>query len=241
VGAVFIRPPPPHIDTRAPVEPKGKLVAALHGLSSKELSMKHAVDAEQILKQARPITQQEAHEIQPFNHLVRMPIALDEHVCRESVENLNQILADTITLRDMYKKHHWQVAGPTFYSLHLLFDKHAKEQSELVDTIAERIQLLGGISVAMAHDVAETSLIPRLPRGRESVPVQISRLLHAHELILREARSMARIAAEKGDDGTNDLLVSDVVRLNELQAWFIGEHVVDVPVVRADAGNSDVK
>jgi starvation-inducible DNA-binding protein len=170
-----------------------------------------------------------------------MPIALDEHVCRESVENLNQILADTITLRDMYKKHHWQVAGPTFYSLHLLFDKHAKEQSELVDTIAERIQLLGGISVAMAHDVAETSLIPRLPRGRESVPVQISRLLHAHELILREARSMARIAAEKGDDGTNDLLVSDVVRLNELQAWFIGEHVVDVPVVRADAGNSDVK
>jgi starvation-inducible DNA-binding protein len=203
--------------------------------------MKHAVDAEQILKQARPITQQEAHEIQPFNHLVRMPIALDEHVCRESVENLNQILADTITLRDMYKKHHWQVAGPTFYSLHLLFDKHAKEQSELVDTIAERIQLLGGISVAMAHDVAETSLIPRLPRGRESVPVQISRLLHAHELILREARSMARIAAEKGDDGTNDLLVSDVVRLNELQAWFIGEHVVDVPVVRADAGNSDVK
>ena len=196
--------------------------------------MKDAMDADQILKQARPITAQQAHEIQPFNHLVRMPIALDEQVCRESVENLNQVLADTITLRDLYKKHHWQVAGPTFYSLHLLFDKHAHEQSELVDALAERIQLLGGISVAMAHDVAETTLVPRVPRGRESVPVQISRLLHAHELILREARSMARIAADKGDDGTNDLLVSDVVRTNELQAWFIAEHVVDVPVVRAD-------
>ena len=196
--------------------------------------MKDAMDADQILKQARPITAQQAHEIQPFNHLVRMPIALDEQVCRESVENLNQVLADTITLRDLYKKHHWQVAGPTFYSLHLLFDKHAQEQSELVDALAERIQLLGGISVAMAQDVAETTLIPRVPRGRESVPVQISRLLHAHELVLREARSMAHIAADKGDDGTNDLLVSDVVRTNELQAWFIAEHVVDVPVVRAD-------
>ena len=203
--------------------------------------MKHAVDAERILKQARPITAQQAHEIQPFNHLVRMPIALDEQVCRESVENLNQVLADTITLRDLYKKHHWQVAGPTFYSLHLLFDKHAGEQDELVDAIAERIQLLGGISVAMAHDVAETSLIPRAPRGRESVPVQISRLLHAHELIVREARSMAHIAADKGDDGTNDLLVSDVVRTNELQSWFIAEHVVDVPVVRADGKGENVK
>ena len=203
--------------------------------------MKHAVDAEQILKHARPITDQHGHEIQPFNHLVRMPIALDEQVCRESVENLNQLLADTITLRDLYKKHHWQVAGPTFYSLHLLFDKHAGEQNELVDLLAERIQLLGGISVAMAHDVAETSLLPRVPRGRESVPVQISRLLHAHEVIIREARSMAHIAADKGDDGTNDLLISNVLRTNELQSWFIAEHVVDVPVVRADADARDVK
>jgi starvation-inducible DNA-binding protein len=203
--------------------------------------MKRTLDADQILKQARPITDQDAHEIQPFNHLVKMPIGLDAKVCQESVENLNQILADTITLRDLYKKHHWQVAGPTFYQLHLLFDKHAGEQSELVDTIAERIQLLGGISVAMAHDVAETSLIPRVPRGRESVPVQISRLLHAHELIIRQARTMARIAADKGDDGTNDMLVSDVLRTNELQAWFVAEHVVDVPVVRASDEGNDLK
>jgi len=202
--------------------------------------MPQSLDADQILKRARPITDQHAHEVQPFGHLVRMPIALDATVCQESVENLNQILADTITLRDMYKKHHWQVAGPTFYSLHLLFDKHSKEQSELVDEIAERIQLLGGVSVAMAHDIAETTLIPRVPKGREEVPVQISRLLHAHEIVLREARSMARIAADKGDEGTNDLLVSSVVRTNELQAWFVGEHVVDVPTVKASqSGEGD--
>ena len=133
----------------------------------------------------------------------------------------------------MYKKHHWQVVGPTFYQLHLLYDKHYKEQSELVDLVAERIQTLGGISIAMAHDVAETTRIPRLPRGRQEVPVQISWLLHAHESILQEARTMAKQADDAGDDGTNDLLVSDVIRTNELQVWFLSEHVVDEPLVRA--------
>ena len=148
---------------------------------------KRLIDADTILNRAKPLTHQHAHEIQPFGHIVKLPIALAESVCKESVENLNQLLADTMTLRDLYKKHHWQVAGPTFYQLHLLFDKHHDEQDELVDTIAERIQLLGGVSIAMAHDVAETTLIPRAPKGREEVPVQISRLLHAHEIVLQEA------------------------------------------------------
>jgi starvation-inducible DNA-binding protein len=191
------------------------------------------LDADVIMARATPLTHQQAHEIQPFGHLVKMPIALSEVACRESVENLNQLLADTITLRDLYKKHHWQIAGPTFYQLHLLFDKHYEEQNELVDAIAERIQLLGGISVAMAHDVAETTLIPRPPKGREEAPVQISRLLHGHEIVIKEARAMAKRAADADDDGTNDLLVSDVIRRNELQVWFVAEHVVDAPLARA--------
>jgi starvation-inducible DNA-binding protein len=192
------------------------------------------VDADQILQRATPIAHQHSHEIQPWGHVIRMPIALAETACKEAVDNLNQLLADTMTLRDLYKKHHWQVSGPTFYQLHLLFDKHYTEQTELIDAIAERIQLLGGISLAMAPDVAETTLIPRPPKGRESVPVQISRLLHAHEIVLKEARTMARLAAEREDDGTNDLLVSQVIRTNELQVWFVAEHVVDTPLVRAE-------
>jgi len=191
------------------------------------------LDANAIINHARPVLHQQAPEIQPFGHLVKLPIALSETACKEAVENLNQLLADTMTLRDLYKKHHWQVAGPTFYPLHLRFDKHYDEQGALVDLIAERIQLLGGVSVAMAHDVAETTLVPRPPKGREEAPVQISRLLHAHEIVLKEARAMARLAAEAGDDGTNDLLVSDVIRRNELQVWFVAEHVVDVPLVQA--------
>src|SRR5437870_6485046 len=185
-------------------------------------------------KQARPIQRQHAREIQAFGKIAKLPIALDEKICAASAENLNQLLADTMTLRDMYKKHHWQVAGSTFYQLHLLFDKHHDEQVELVDALAERIQLLGGISIAMAADVAETTFIPRPPRGREEAPVQISRLLEAHEIILKEARTAARQVAQAGDDGTNDLLVSEVIRTNELQVWFLAEHLVDVPVVRAE-------
>jgi starvation-inducible DNA-binding protein len=189
---------------------------------------------ESIVRRARPVTNQSAPEIQPYGTIARLPNALSENACAQSAENLNQLLADTITLRDLYKKHHWQVSGPTFYQLHLLFDKHYEEQNEIVDKIAERIQLLGGVSLAMAHDVAETTLIPRPPRGREEVPVQVSRLLHAHEILLKEAHTMARQADESQDDGTNDLMVSDVIRTNELQVWFLAEHVVDVPVVRAD-------
>jgi starvation-inducible DNA-binding protein len=164
-------------------------------------------------------------EIQPFNGIVRSPIALAESIRKQSIDNLNQLLADVMTLRDLYKKHHWQASGATFYSLHLLFDKHNSEQAELVDLIAERIQTLGGLSIAMAQDVAETTLIPRAPRGRESALAQLKRLLHAHEVIIKEARAMARIATQNGDDATNDILVSDVIRTNELQVWFLTAHL----------------
>ena len=182
---------------------------------------------------ARPHTGQRAPELQAYGTIARLPIGLEEEACRSSAEALNRVLADTITLRDLYKKHHWQVAGPTFYQLHLLFDKHYGEQAELVDLLAERIQILGGISLAMGADVAEETRISRPPRGREEVPVQISRLLEAHEMILEFAREAAGEADEAGDDGTNDLLVSNVIRTNEMQVWFLAEHLVDVPVVEA--------
>src|SRR5580693_1417495 len=190
----------------------------------------HYNQMEEGAQRAKPVLHQHAREIQPYGKIAKLPIALDETACESSIANLNQILADTMTLRDMYKKHHWQVAGATFYQLHLLFDKHHEEQDELVDTIAERIQLLGGVSLAMAPDVAETTIIPRPPRGREEVAVQISRLLEAHEFILKEARTMAEQADKAGDDGTNDLLVSDVIRGNELQVWFLSEHLVTMPL-----------
>jgi len=184
---------------------------------------------------AQPHLHQHAAAIQPYgtvNHALLLE--LEEPVRLEMTERLNQLLADTITIRDLYKKSHWQVAGASFYQLHLLFDKHYDEQVELVDSIAERIQLLGSVSLAMAADVAEETQIERPPRGREEVPVQLSRLLDAHQVIIREARTLARRATQLGDDGTNNLAVSEVLRTNELQTWFLSEHLVNVPLVRAE-------
>jgi starvation-inducible DNA-binding protein len=185
------------------------------------------------LDKVQPILHQRIAETQTFDQRIRYPHGLSDDTCKASVQALNQLLADTVTLRDMYKKHHWQVTGPTFYQLHLLFDKHFEEQAKLVDLLAERVQLLGGVAIAMAHDVAEMTQLERPPRGREEVPVQLSRLLEAHEQILTSSRSAAQMADHNGDLGTNDLLVSDVVRTNEMQVWFLAEHLVDTPLVRA--------
>jgi starvation-inducible DNA-binding protein len=183
---------------------------------------------------AQPALHQRARETQEYDMVTaELPLALSLEIRQETVQALNQVLADTMTLRDLYKKSHWQVSGPTFYQLHLLYDKHYEEQAKLVDSIAERIQLLGGISIAMAHDVAETTAIARPPRGREEVPVQISRLLEAHETIIKDVRARAHRAAELGDDGSNDLLISEVLRTNELQVWFLSEHLVAMPLVFA--------
>jgi len=197
-------------------------------MAKKAISFNHARVS------AQPRIHQRAAEIQQYgtvNHA--LPLEVEEPVRLEMTEQLNQLLADTMTLRDLYKKSHWQVAGPTFYQLHLLFDKHYGEQVELVDGIAERIQILGGVSLAMAPDIAETTQIERPPRGREEVPVQLSRLLDAHQIIIRHCRTLARRASELGDDGTNDLIVSDILRTNEMQVWFVSEHLVNMPLVEA--------
>ena len=184
---------------------------------------------------AQPRYHQTARELQAFGTVTSvLPLQLEEPIRLEMTEQLNQLLADTMTLRDLYKKSHWQVSGATFYQLHLLFDKHYGEQNEIVDTIAERIQLLGGISIAMAADVAETTRIPRPPKGREEVPVQLSRLLDAHEIIIIACRELAERSNKLGDAGTNDLVVSDVLRTNELQVWFLSEHLVEAPLVEAE-------
>lgn len=184
--------------------------------------------------QAQPNYKVEYREIQPFGTLKALPLALEDNARKQSVALLNQLLADTMTLRDLYKKHHWQMSGVTFYQLHLLLDEHYEKQAELVDMIAERIMALGGISIAMAPDVAEMTRIPRPPKGREDVPTQLARLLEAHEIILKQCHEGAEAADEAGDDGTNDMLVSNLIRTNEPQVWFIAEHLAATPLLRGD-------
>jgi starvation-inducible DNA-binding protein len=167
------------------------------------------------------LDEKDAAVIQSYGSLVPVRLGLAVQTRYQSIAGLNRLLAHSMAMRDLYKKSHWQTSGSTFYELHLLFDKHYTEQLELVDSLAERVQTLGGVALALAHDVAEESKISRAPRGRENVLAQLRRLLDGHET-LAEARPLARQASEHGDDGTNDLIVSEIVRTNELQSWFVG-------------------
>jgi starvation-inducible DNA-binding protein len=181
---------------------------------------------------SQPWLHQHGKEIQAFGSVRQFPLALSHEARLYSCERLNRLLADTQILYALYKKHHWLMRGATFYQLHLLLDKHAGEQLALIDMLAERVQTLGGVAVGDPRHVAEITRIPRPPNGCEEVPAMLSRLLEAHEIILTDAHDAARRVAELGDDGTNDLIVSDLIRAHEMHAWFLAEHLVDTPLVR---------
>ena len=181
---------------------------------------------------SQPLLHQAGREIQRFGEMRLFPIALSHDARAESCQLLNQINADTIILYNLYKKHHWLMRGPTFYQLHLLLDKHAEEQLKLIDLMGERVQTLGGVAIADPRHVAEVTSVPRPPNGVEEVPAMLSRLLEAHEIIIEKTRDAITKTAASRDDGTNDLLMSEVLRTNELQVWFIAEHLVDIPLVR---------
>ena len=170
-------------------------------------------------------------EVHRFGTVLDLPIELDASVRTESCEMLNGILADSLVLYALYKKHHWNVVGPTFYPLHLLFDKHAEEQQQLVDEVAERVQMLGGIAVGDPRHAAELTTVPRAPDGAEDVPAMITRLLDAHRTIIGKVRAGIESTEKSKDWGSNDLLMSDVLRRHEMQVWFLAEHLVDLPLV----------
>lgn len=187
--------------------------------------MTHLNHSQSLSEGGRPLVTESV--VQSGDTILPVQIGLAEDVRRQSVLALNHVLAHALALRDLYKKNHWQTSGPNFYSLHLLFDKHGREQTKIADALAERVQTLGGVALAMPHDVWLESAIAHAPRARESVRHELLRVSSAHALILSEVRVLARAANERGDDGTNDLLVSEVVRTNETQSWFIGEHLLD--------------
>ena len=184
---------------------------------------------------AQPQYKVDYREIQPFGTLKNLPIALEDNARSQSVAILNQVLADTMTLRDMYKKHHWQMSGATFYQLHLLLDKHYEEQAELVDTDrradhgARRDQHRDG--PRRRRDDQDPPPAEG-PRGRPDPARPPARGARDHPA--RRPRGRRAAADESGDDGTNDLLVSNVIRTNEPQVWFIAEHLAETALVRSD-------
>jgi starvation-inducible DNA-binding protein len=181
--------------------------------------------------EGQPHLQQQSREIQAENQMRSLPLGMPEETAGQSVTMLNQLLADSTALYHLYKKHHWQVAGPTFYELHRLFDKHAGEVLAAIDLIAERIQILGGVSAGMPSDVVERTHIERPPTGIESIPAMLARTVHAHTTMLLTIREGIELTERNKDYGTNDLLLSDLLRMHEMQIWFVSQHLIETPLM----------
>lgn len=190
---------------------------------------------------AQPNLHPKSYELQRYGQQHTVPLGIPDEVLKQNIGLLNQLLADSITLYNLYKKHHWQVTGPTFYQLHLLLDKHAGEILETVDLIAERVQTLGGVTTGMPFDVAEMTRIERPPTGQEDIPAMLARTVEAHRVVINGLREAIETTDENKDYGTNDLLVSDVLRVHELQVWFISQHLVDTPIVASATGTTNGK
>jgi starvation-inducible DNA-binding protein len=166
-------------------------------------------------------------EIQTPKDIRELPLGMEKKAIKDSLKVLEQTLVESYMMYALYKKHHWQLIGPTFYQLHLLFDKHAAEQLVLIDALAERMQILGGVAIAMPHDIAERTEIERPPGGAESIPAMLTRLVEVHGKVIEITRKAIDTTEENEDHGSNDFLASDVLRTNELQLWFVSSHLAD--------------
>ena len=191
--------------------------------------------------EGQPILQQRSYEIQRYGERHSMPLGIAEEALKQNIDMLNQLLADSITLYNLYKKHHWQVAGPTFYQLHLLLDKHAGEILTAIDFIAERIQTLGGVTTGMPFEVAKMTKIEHPPTGEEAIPAMLARTVNAHAVVIREVRDGIEMTAQNKDYGTNDMLMSDILRMHELHVWFISQHLIDTPIINSQMENGGRK
>ena len=161
---------------------------------------------------AQPRLHQHAKELQAYGTLTQYDLALGHDARAYSVSALNQLLADTIVLRDMYKKHHWQVSGPTFYQLHLLFDKHLGEAQvghrRSCSPSACRGASVGSLAGHGGRRFPSVTKIPRPPRGpRAGVGADLpARRAHSIKSSSNLPASAEAGLRELGDDGTNDLI-----------------------------------
>jgi starvation-inducible DNA-binding protein len=107
---------------------------------------------------SQPWLQQHSQQVQQFGTMRQFPLGLSYEARLDSCQRPNHLLADTQILYALHKKHHWLIRGPTFYRLHLLLDKHASEQLAPIDSLAERMQTLGGVAVQRRQPAETTSI-----------------------------------------------------------------------------------
>jgi starvation-inducible DNA-binding protein len=154
------------------------------------------------------------------------PSTGDRATNRETGMLLNELLAHSIRLRDLYKKARWQTADFQFRQLHLMFETHYKEQLRLVDVLVDRIRMLGSAGRVFAGVFLQDIRFSDVCRGRPAIVRILRDLIDAHELALGAARSGAQHDVEDNPCPMRDFAVGQVVLTNDLQIWSIAEQLM---------------
>ena len=150
---------------------------------------------------------------------MKIDIGIPEQSRKQIAEGLSKVLADSYTLYLKTHYYHWNVTGPMFQTLHLMFETQYTELQGAVDEIAERIRSLGEFAPGSYEEYARLSSI----KGDNGVPAatqMIENLVHGHETVVRTARSVFSAAEEASDEATCDLLTQRM-SLHEKTAWML--------------------
>lgn len=150
-------------------------------------------------------------------------IGIEEKAREEIGQGLSRLLADTYTLYLQTHNFHWNVTGPFFQQLHVLFEEHYTELAVAVDDIAERIRALGILAPGTYKEFAELSSIEEV-KGDISAEEMIERLVDSHETVVRTARTVLETAQE-ADDESSASLVGDRLVVHEKTAWMLRSHL----------------
>lgn len=160
-----------------------------------------------------------------------LKLGFKENGFKKEEKNLQIALANSIFIYNLYKKYHWHVRGRDFYQYHLLFDEHAKQQLPIIDSLAERLRTLGFMAPGMPGDVERNKSVNEPDTSDFTPLVLCESLLKVHDAYLKHLRSTIDIADEVDDEGTEDFLVSDVLRVHELQVWFLRSSIENTEVI----------
>ncbi|MFT4654329.1 MAG: starvation-inducible DNA-binding protein [Patiriisocius sp.] len=146
-------------------------------------------------------------------------IGINESDRKEIASGLKKLLADSYTLYLQTHNFHWNVTGPQFRELHLMFEEHYTELAVAVDDIAERIRTLGLAAPATYKAFAELSRIKEVdgvPKAAEMVKL----LMQGHEAVVKTCREVLKLS-QQADDESTSALVSDRMRVHEKTAWML--------------------
>lgn len=150
---------------------------------------------------------------------MKIDIGIDEIQRKEIAQGLNGVLADTYTLYLKTHKYHWNVTGPMFNTLHLMFEQQYNELWLAVDEIAERIRSLGSFAPGSSNEFGSITTI----KEAETTPPateMIADLVDGHEAVTRTIRNVFPIAEKGGDEATLDLLTQRL-QVHEKTAWML--------------------